>query len=228
MIDPVTGLLLAQAAIGGVQAISGLAKPRQKINTAISPEYKEAEQIAQNAAQSTSAAYELTRKQLASSEASRLSAASRGATGFSALQRAQQSIARDSGNVLSRLYSSELSQKSQELGMLAGAKMRTAGARERMQQLENSLAMQENAYKDQLVASGLQNVFGAISGGVSYQANMNMLDEYAKIYGVGAQTTPGAIPTFPGVTTMFPPLAGSVKPPRYGTTAIQPFVKPRG
>lgn len=229
--DPLTlGLLGAQAAIGLTQTIAGAAQKRQKINTAIQPEYKQAENILQNAAQSTSAAYDVTRKQLASGEATQIAAAQRGATGSAALLRAQQMIGRSSQSALSKMYTNELSQKSQELRDFAGAKLRTAGARERMQNLENQLAIQENAYKDQLIQSGLQNVFGAITSGVSYGANMEMLDKYAQIYGMGGQT-PGiggqTTPTFPtGMTTTF-----GVKPPTFKSTAIQPsarIIKPFG
>lgn len=173
--DPLTlGLLGAQAVIGGAQFIGGLAKPRQKIDTSIQPEYKEAEEIARNAAQSTSAAYGLARQSTAQEGASARAAALRSSSSVGGLQRAQQQIQRSQQSSISGLYQAEVREKAGELRGLASAKMATAGAKERMQGLKNELAMRENAARDQLISAGMQNVFGALQTGV-YAANPSMM-----------------------------------------------------
>lgn len=173
--DPLTlGLLGAQAAIGGAQFIGGLAKPRQKIDTSIQPEYKEAEEIARNSAQSTSAAYGLARQSTAQEGASARAAALRSSSSVGGLQRAQQQIQRSQQSSISGLYQAEVREKAGELRGLASAKMATAGAKERMQGLKNELAMRENAARDQLISAGMQNVFGALQTGV-YAANPSMM-----------------------------------------------------
>ena len=191
--DPITlGLLGAQAAFGIGQTIAGIAKPRKKIDTSIQPEYKQAESAMQNAAQSTSAAYGLSRQALAQEGASARAAALRAGNSPLQLMRAQQRISQQQQSSIAGLYQSEVREKAGELRGLASAKMATAGARERMQALKNSLAMQENAAKDQLVSAGLQNVFGALSGGVSAQQNADMMDIYRSMYGGGSAVNTSA------------------------------------
>lgn len=169
--DPITlGLLGAQAAIGGAQFIAGLAKKREKIDTSIQPEYKEAERTMQNAAQSTSAAYGLARQSMASEAASNRAALMRTSSSPTGLLRAQQMMSRGQQSAIANLYQSEVREKAGELRGLASAKMATAGAKERMQGLKNELAMRENAARDQLISAGMQNIFGALQTGV-YAAN---------------------------------------------------------
>lgn len=168
------GLLAAQAAIGGAQFIGGLAKKRQKIDTSIQPEFKEAESAMQNASQSTSAAYGLARQSLASEAASNRAAIMRTSNSPTGLLRAQQMASRGQQSAIANLYQSEVREKAGELRGLASAKMATAGAKERMQGLKNELAMRENAARDQLISAGMQNVFGALQTGV-YAQNPSML-----------------------------------------------------
>jgi hypothetical protein len=171
--DPLTlGLLGAQALIGGAQFIGGLAKPRQKIDTSIQPEFKEAESAMQNASQSTSAAYGLARQSLASDAASTRAALIRTSNSPTGLLRAQQMASRGQQSAIASLYQSEVREKAGELRGLASAKMATAGAKERMQGLKNSLVMQENAARDQLISAGMQNIFGALQTGVYAQNSM--------------------------------------------------------
>lgn len=185
--DPLTlGLLGAQAAFGLGQTIIGAAKPRKKLDTEIQPEYKQAEETMRNAAQSTSASYALARQGAAQEAATARAAALRSSSSVAGLMRAQQGITRAQQSTISNLYQSELREKSNELRGLASAKLQTAGARERMQALKNQLTMQENAAKDQLISAGLQNVFGALSGGVSAQQNEGMMDLYRQMYGTGS------------------------------------------
>ncbi len=191
--DPITlGLLGAQALFGGAQTIAGLAKPRKKIDTSIQPEYKQAEAALQNASQSTSAAYGLARESMAQESASQRAAILRSGTNPLQLMRAQQRMSQNQQSVLGQLYQSEVREKAGELRGLSAAKMATAGAKERMQALKNSLAMQENAAKDQLISAGLQNVFGALSGGVASQQNAQMMDLYRGMYGLGGGSATGA------------------------------------
>jgi hypothetical protein len=191
--DPLTlGLLGAQALFGAGQTIAGLAKPRKKIDTSIQPEYKQAEEIARNAAQSTSASYELARQSMGQEAASARAAALRSSGSVAGLMRAQQQISRAQQSSIGSLYQSELREKSNELQSLRAAKMATAGAKERMQGLKNQLAMQENAAKDQLISAGIQNVFGALSGGVAAQQNEQMMDLYRGMYGTGGASATGA------------------------------------
>jgi hypothetical protein len=190
--DPLTlGLLGAQALIGGAQFIGGLGKKREKVDTSIQPEYKQAEDIARNAAQSTSAAYGLARQSAAQEGASARAAALRSSSGFGGLMRAQQQIQRSQQSAIASLYQSEVREKAGELRSLFGAKMATASAKDRMQSLKNELAIRENAAKDQLISAGLQNVFGAISGGVAAKQNEDMMNLYQQMYG-GSAT--GALP----------------------------------
>jgi hypothetical protein len=171
--DPLTlGLLGAQAFIGGAQFFGGLAKPRQKIDTSIQPEFKQAEEIARNSAQSTSAAYGLARQSTAQEGASARAAALRSSSSVGGLMRAQQQIQRSQQSAISGLFQSELREKSNELRELRGAKLATAGAKERMQGLKNELAMRENAARDQLISAGMQNTFGALQTGVYAQNSM--------------------------------------------------------
>jgi hypothetical protein len=202
--DPITlGLLGAQAGAGIIQTIAGIAKPRKKIDTSIQPEYKQAEETMRNAAQSTSAAYALARQGSAQEGAAARAAALRSSGSMSGLQRAQQAITRQQQSTIAGLYQSEVREKSGELRGLASAKMATAGARERMQALKNELAMRENAAKDQLVSAGLQNVFGALSGGVAARQNEQMMDIYKGMYGggAGANMTKNALTNAPGYRT---------------------------
>lgn len=180
------GLLAAQAAIGGAQALGGLMSGREKIDTSIQPEFKQAEEIARNAAQSTSAAYGLARQSTAQEGASARAAALRSSSSVGGLQRAQQQIQRSQQSAISGLFQSELREKSNELRELRGAKMATAGAKERMQGLKNELAMRENAARDQLISAGMQNVFGALQTGV-YAQNPSMMG--GGMYGGGTQAS---------------------------------------
>lgn len=185
--DPLTlGLLGAQAAFGLGQTIAGLAKPRKKIDTEIQPEYKEAESALQNAAQSTSAAYGVARQSMSSEAAAMRDLLKRTSSSPAALLRAQQSFNRSTQSSITNLYQSELREKSNELRGLSSAKLQTAAAKSRMQALKNQLVMQENAAKDQLISAGLQNVFGALSGGVAAQQNEGMMDLYRQMYGTGS------------------------------------------
>lgn len=173
--DPITiGLLGAQAAIGGAQFLAGVAKSRKKIDTEIQPEYKQAEEAARNASQSTSASYALARQSSASEGATARMAAARSAQNPLQLMRAQQQISRGQQSSMASLYQSELREKSSELRDLGMAKIRTAGARERMQSLKNELAMRENAARDQLISSGMRNVFGALQSGAYFNNLPNM------------------------------------------------------
>jgi hypothetical protein len=191
--DPLTlGLLGAQAGAGIIQTIAGIAKPRKKIDTSIQPEYKQAEAAMQNAAQSTSAAYGLSRQALSQEGASARAAALRSGSSPLQLMRAQQRLSQQQQSSIAGLYQSEVREKAGELRGLASAKMATAGARERMQSLKNQLAMQENASKDQLVSAGLQNMFGALSGGVAAQQNEQMMDIYRGMYGSGSGSAAAA------------------------------------
>jgi hypothetical protein len=191
--DPLTlGLLGAQAGAGIIQTIAGIAKPRKKIDTSIQPEYKQAEETMRNAAQSTSAAYALARQGSAQEGAAARAAALRSSGSVSGLQRAQQAINRQQQSTIAGLYQSEVREKAGELRGLASAKMATAGARERMQALKNELVMRENAAKDQLVSAGLQNVFGALSGGVAAQQNEQMMDIYRGMSGSGSGASAAA------------------------------------
>lgn len=185
--DPLTlGLLAAQATVGLGQTIAGLAKPRKKIDTEIQPEYKQAEETMRNAAQSTSASYALARQGAAQEAATARAAALRSSSGVAGLMRAQQGITRAQQSTISNLYQSELREKSNELRGLSSAKIQTAGAKSRMQALKNQLVMAENAAKDQLISAGLQNTFGALSGGVAAQQNEGMMDLYRQMYGMGS------------------------------------------
>ena len=185
--DPLTlGLLGAQAAFGLGQTIAGLAKPRKKIDTEIQPEYKEAESALQNAAQSTSAAYGVARQSMSSEAAAMRDLLKRTSSSPAALLRAQQSFNRSTQSSITNLYQSELREKSNELRGLSSAKLQTAAAKSRMQALKNQLVMQENAAKDQLISAGLQNTFGALSGGVAAQQNEGMMDLYRQMYGTGS------------------------------------------
>lgn len=185
--DPLTlGLLGAQAAFGLGQTIAGLAKPRKKIDTEIQPEYKEAESALQNAAQSTSAAYGVARQSMSSEAAAMRDLLKRTSSSPAALLRAQQSFNRSTQSSITNLYQSELREKSNELRGLSSAKLQTAAAKSRMQALKNQLVMQENAAKDQLISAGLQNTFGALSGGVAAQQNEGMMDLYRQMYGIGS------------------------------------------
>lgn len=193
--DPITlGLLGAQALVGAGQFFAGLAKPRKKIDTSIQPEYKQAESALQNASQSTSAAYGLARESMAQESASQRAAILRSGTNPLQLMRAQQRMSQNQQSVLGQLYQSEVREKAGELRGLGAAKMATAGAKERMQRLKNELAMQENAAKDQLISAGLQNAFGALSGGVASRQNAQMMDLYRGMYGLdgGSQTVASA------------------------------------
>lgn len=203
--DPLTlGLLGAQAAFGLGQTIVGGLKPRKKIDTEIQPEYKEAESAMQNAAQSTSGAYGLARQSMASESAAMRELLKRTTSSPSGLLRAQQEIGRRTQSSITNLYQSEVREKSNELRGLASAKLQTAGAKARMQALKNNLVMQENAAKDQLISAGLQNVFGAISGGVSANQNEGMMDLYRQMYGLGG-TAPAADAVVEGSSFMNTP-----------------------
>jgi len=105
--DPITlGLLGAQAAAGLIQTVSGIAKPRKKIDTSIQPEYKQAEAAMQNAAQSTSAAYGLSRQALSQEGASARAAALRSGSSPLQLMRAQQRLSQQQQSSIAGLYPS--------------------------------------------------------------------------------------------------------------------------
>ena len=158
---------IAQAGMGLYQVARGQRK-RQDIDTSVNKIYEENVQTAKNLSQSTSQAFDMARRGLASQYASNLQAAQRGATGAGSLLRQQQLAARSAQEGGARLYMGELQAQRSDFENLQRAKMTLASAQERSQALKNQIAMQENQALDQMQAAGATNVFGAGQGYATY------------------------------------------------------------
>ena len=158
---------IIQGGIGLGQLIAG-GKKRQDIDTSVNPIYQQQVQETKNLAQSTSQAFDTARRNLASQYAANLSAAQRGATSSGSLLRQQQVASRAAAQGGAQIYMGELQAQRSDLERTMQAKSNLARAQERSQALKNQIAMQENAALDQMQASGVSNMFGALQGYATY------------------------------------------------------------
>lgn len=182
-------MLIAQGVIGGAQFLAGLAQKRKKIDTSMAPEFLQNEQTARNLSQATSESFDIARRGQAQASASNMSAAQRGAQTPGGLARLMVANQRQQGSANVNLYASELQQKRQNLMTLMGAKSQTASERNRIQALKNQIAFNENASRDRLISAGMQNVFGAVSGGINNAQFDKQMELYNNIYGINRPAT---------------------------------------
>lgn len=179
-------MLIAQGLAGGLQLAFGAARKRQKIDTSMAPEFAQNEQTAKNLSQSTSESFDIARRTQAQAGASAMSAAQRGAQtpgGFARMMVANQ---RQQGSASVNLFATELQQRRQNLMTLMNAKSQTASERNRIQALKNQIAFNENASRDRLISAGMQNIFGAASGGINNAQFDKQMELYGQMYGTQA------------------------------------------
>lgn len=158
---------IIQGGIGLGQLIAG-GKKRQDVDTSVNPIYQQQVQETKNLAQSTSQAFDTARRGLASQYAANLAAAQRGATSSGSLLRQQQVASRAATQGGAQIYMGELQAQRSDFERTMQAKSNLARAQERSQALKNDIAMKENAALDQMQASGVGNMFGALQGYATY------------------------------------------------------------
>jgi hypothetical protein len=181
--DPISMMLVAQGVAGGFQFLAGLAKKRKPIDTSMQQEFQQNEAVARNMAQSTSQSFDIANRRQQQQNASGQAAALRSAQTPGGFARLMAAGARQASGAAANLFAMELNQKRADYSTLMGAKLQTAQERNRVQGLKNSIALQENAYKDRLISSGLQNVFGASSGFIDNQQFNKTMEAYGVMSG---------------------------------------------